>query len=277
MSRAIHSLLARLRPRRRWGLRAIAFLTRWDPRASRDRLILVSGFHHTGTTLVQAQLARQGVFTPVEDATDGSPRRPQELPLRYLHRLERAARRAGQGRFMTKRTTNRPRAVRRLANELRLLAPECTVVICQRDPAATALSVSGRLGWDPERALADADAQRSVADAWRDYAGRHRGPVHFLSLEDFTREPERHLRSILQLDSRRPLPAPLETAANAEATPGSLEDTLPNPLRNSARRRVQSQLPIYPVDRDAWMATEDPGVLAVLREIREHFGTSPSS
>ena len=262
---------------KRWDLRAIAFLTRWAPQASRDRLILVSGFHHTGTTLVQAQISRQGVFTPVEDAVDGFPERPQELPLRYLHRLERAARRAGRSRFMTKRTTNRPRAVRRLANELRLLAPYCTIVICQRDPAVTALSISRRLGWDPERALADAAAQRSVVEAWRYYAARHRGPVHFLSLEDFTREPERHLRRILQLNDRQPLSAPLKTAVSHEATAEPLEDTLPDPRQNSARRRVQSNLPIYPVERDAWMGTEDPDVLSVLHDIRNRIGTSPSS
>lgn len=272
----IRSTLARLGARRFDQL--VALVTRWAPGASRDRFILVSGFHHTGTTLVQALLRRQGVFTFADDAGDGYPDRPSELPLRHIHRIERAARRAGRTWTMTKQTTNAVDTVRRLGIELRLIAPECTLVLCQRDPAATALSLSRRHGWDPARALADAAMQQRVMAAWRSYTPRHRGPVHFLSLEDFTRQPEHYLRRILQTAQEEGLPVPIDTAAARDGH-GARRDGnefLPDPRRHQARRHVQSHRPVYPVDRDAWMTSEEGEVLAVLRNIRDRFGTSPS-
>ena len=249
----------------------LALVTRWTPGSARDRFILVSGFHHTGTTLVQALLRRQGVFTFVDQAGDGYPDRPSELPLRHIHRIERAARRAGRTWAMTKQTTNAVDTVVRLGIELRLIAPDCTLVLCERDPAATALSLSRRHGWDPARALADAAMQQRVMEAWRSYAPRHRGPVRFVSLEDFTRQPERHLRRILRTGPDEALPVPIETAAARNERGG---DPLPDPRRHEARRHVQSHRPVHPVDRDAWMTSEEGEVLAVLREIRERFGTS---
>ena len=268
--------LARLGARRFHQFLALA--TRWIPGASRDRFILVSGFHHTGTTLVQALLRRQGVFTFVDDAGDGYPDRPAELPLRHVHRIERAARRTGRQWAMTKQTTNTVATVRRLALELRLIAPGCTLVLCERDPAATALSLAKRHGWDSRRALADAAAQRQVMEAWRRYAPRHRGPVHFLSLEDFTRRPEHYLRGILRTAAGEPLPVSIETSAGrgGERDPRDGDEPLPDPRRHRARRHVQSHRPVYPVGRDTWMATAEGEILAVLRDIRERFGTSPS-
>ena len=268
--------LARLGARRLDQL--VAFVTRWTPGASRDRFILVSGFHHTGTTLVQALLRRQGVFTFVDEPGDGYPDRPRELPLRHIHRIERAARYAGRTWAMTKQTTNTVDTVRRLGLELRLFAPDCTLVLCERDPAATALSLSKRHGWDPARALADAAMQQRVMAAWRGYTPRHRGPVHFLSLEDFTREPEHYLRRILRTGAEERLPVSMETAPAEDMDRGTrnLQGGLPDQRQHEARRHVQSHRPVYPVERDAWMGTEEGEVLAVLRDIRERFGTSPS-
>ncbi len=270
---AFHGL-ARLCARRADQLTAP--VTRWTPGASRNRFILVSGFHHTGTTLVQALLRRQGVFTFVDDAGDGYPDRPRELPLRHIHRIERAARRAGRTWAMTKQTTNTVDTVWRLGIELRLIAPDCTLVLCRRDPAATVLSLSKRHGWNPARALRDAAAQQAVTETWRRRARRHRGPVHHLSLEDFTRQPRHYLRQILGVAAGAPLPVPLETAAGDGAhVPRDGNDSLPDPRRHEARRHVQSHRPVYPVERDAWMTTEEGEVLAVLRDIRARFGTSP--
>ena len=256
----------------------VALVTRWAPGSARDRFILVSGFHHTGTTLVQALLRRRGVFTLVDDASDGYPDRPSELPLRHIRSIERAARRAGRAWAMTKQTTNTVDTVRRLALELRLIAPACRIVVCQRDPAATALSLSKRHGWDPARALADAAMQRHVMEAWRQYARRHRGPVHFVSLEDFTGRPEHYLRRILQTAVDEPLPVPIETTGSGpgERDPWVGDDSLPDPRQHEARRHIQSHRPVYPVDRDAWMTTEEGEILAVLHDIRERFGTSGS-
>ena len=275
MTGGIGTGLARLGARRLDQL--VAFVTRWTPGASRDRFILVSGFHHTGTTLVQALLRRQGVFTFVDEPGDGYPDRPRELPLRHIHRIERAARYAGRTWAMTKQTTNTVDTVRRLGFELRLIAPDCTLVLCERDPAATALSLSRRHGWDPARALADAAMQQRVMAVWRGYTPCHRGPVHFLSLEDFTQQPEHYLQRILQATADEPLPASIETASAEHTDPGATdpEEGLPNPQRHEARRHVQSHRPVYPAKRDAWMATEEGEVLAVLRDIRERFGTSP--
>lgn len=275
MSDRIHRKLARVGAKRIDQL--LALVTRWAPGSARDRFILVSGFHHSGTTLVQALLRRQGVFTFVDDAGDAYPDRPRELPLRHIHRIERAARRADRTWAMTKQTTNTLDTVRRLGIELRLLAPNCTVVLCERDPAATALSLSKRHGWDPARARADAAAQQHVMAAWREYAPRHRGPCVRFSLEDFTRQPEHYLRRILQL-ADGPLPVPVETATDVgRDDPGNApDDALPDPSRHRTRRHVQSHRPVYPVERDAWMGTEDGEVLAVLQDIRARFGTSPS-
>ncbi len=273
MTGGIHTRLAHLGARRFDQLVALA--TRWTPGASRDRFILISGFHHTGTTLVQALLRRQGVFTFVDEAGDGYPDRPRELPLRHIHRIERAARRAGRTWAMTKQTTNTVDTVRRLGIELRLIAPDCTLVLCERDPAATALSLSKRHGWNPARAVADAALQRQVLEAWRLYIQRHRGPVHSLSLESFSRRPEHYLRRILRLGNQ-PLPVPVETTTTQDAArgPDAPEDRLPDPLQHQARRHVQSHRPVHPVDRDAWMTNQEGEVLAVLRDIRERFGTS---
>ena len=273
MTDGIRTRLARLGARRLDQLVALA--TRWTPGASRDRFILISGFHHTGTTLVQALLRRQGVFTFVDGAGNGFPDRPRELPLRHVHRIEHAARRAGRTWAMTKQTTNTVDTVRRLGIELRLIAPNCTLVLCERDPAATALSLSRRHGWDPARALADAAMQQRVMAAWQDYAPRHRGPVHSFSLESFSCQPEHCLRRILRLENES-LPVPVGTVAAPDTGdgPDTPEDGLPDPRQHQARRHVQSHRPVHPVDRDAWMTSEEGEVLAVLRDIRERFGTS---
>ena len=179
---------------------------------------------------------------------------------------------------MTKLPSNSAGFVRRMGVDLCLLAPDCTVVVCRRDPAATALSLSKRYGWDPARARADAAMQRRVLDGWRAIARRHRGPVHFVSLEDFSQRPEPFLRRILPVGDA-PLPVPVESVdANGEKPPGkTIEEVLPDPLDHRARRRVQINQPIYPVERDAWMETESGEVLAVLQEIRARYGTSPSA
>ena len=275
MTGGIGTGLARLGTKRFDQLVALA--TRWAPGSARDRFILVSGFHHTGTTLVQALLRRQGVFTFIDEAGDDYPDRPRELPLRHIHRIQRAARRAGRNWAMTKQTTNTVDTVRRLGLELRLLAPDCTLVLCERDPAATALSLSKRHGWDRARALADAAMQQQVVTAWRRYLPRHRGPVQSLSLESFSRQPEHYLRRILRLENER-LPIPVETTAapDTKGGPCTPEDRLPDPRQHQARRHVQSHRPVRPVDRDSWMTSEEGEVLAVLRDIRERFGTSPS-
>ncbi|MCY4121103.1 MAG: hypothetical protein OXG72_09310, partial [Acidobacteria bacterium] len=66
------------------------------------------------------------------------------------------------------------------------------------------------------------------------------------------------------------------TAPGAERETAKADDGLPEPRHHQARRHVQSHRPVYPVERDAWAATEEGEVLAVLRDIRDRFGTSPS-
>ena len=252
----------------------LSLITGWGPGWPRDRLIFVTGFGHSGTTLLQFQLHRQGVFTFFRVAPDGSRELPQEMSLSYLHRLERAARSADRPWFMTKRPSGTAHFVRRMGVDLRLLAPDCTVVVCRRDPAATALSFCKRHGWNAARARTYAANLEGVLDGWRAIARRHRGPVHFVSLEDFSRRPEPFLRRILRLGDA-PLPVPVESSgADGERL---AEKVLPDPLDHRARRYVQINRPIYPVERDAWMETETGEVLAVLQEIRERYGTSPSA
>ena len=185
MMGAAYRTLSRLGLVRRWDQWLLSLFTGWGPGWPRDCLIFVTGFHHTGTTLMQSQLHRQGVFAFFREARDGSPELPREMSLSYLHRLEHAARRADRRWFMTKLPSNSAGFVRRMGVDLRLLAPDCTVVVCRRDPAATALSLSKRYGWDPARARADAATQQRVLDGWRAIARRHRGPVHFVSLRGF--------------------------------------------------------------------------------------------
>ena len=273
----VYRTLSRLGLVRRWDQWMLSLITGWGPGWPRDRLIFVTGFGHSGTTLMQFKLHRQGVFTFFREAPDGSPELPREMSLSYLHHLERAARLADRHWFMTKRPSGTAHFVRRMGVDLRLLAPDCTVVVCRRDPAATALSFCKRHGWDPARARVYAANLERVLNGWRVIARRHRGPVHFVSLEDFSQRPEPFLRRILQLGDA-PLPVPVETAgADDEDRPWkAIEEALPDPLEHRARRRVQIHLPVYPVDRDAWMETESGEVLDVLQEIRDRYGTSPS-
>ena len=152
MMGAAYRTLSRLGLVRRWDQWLLSLFTGWGPGWPRDCLIFVTGFHHTGTTLMQSQLHRQGVFAFFREARDGSPELPREMSLSYLHRLEHAARRADRRWSMTKLPSNSAGFVRRMGVDLRLLAPDCTVVVCRRDPTATALSLSKRYGWDPARA-----------------------------------------------------------------------------------------------------------------------------
>ena len=176
---------------------------------------------------------------------------------------------------MTKWPSNSAGAARRLGLELRLLAPACTVVVCHRDPAATALSLSRRHGWDAAQARADAAMQECVLDAWRTFARRHRGPVHFVPLEAFSLRPESYVRRIVEL-AETPLPPAADevpAGGRGSADPAS-EAGLPDPREHIARRRAQAALPVYPVDPDDWLTTQGGDVLAVLCEIRERHGAS---
>ena len=65
-------ILSRLGLVRRWDQWFLTLFMGWAPGWPRDRLIFVTGFHHCGTTLVQSQLHRQGVFTFFHEAPDGS-------------------------------------------------------------------------------------------------------------------------------------------------------------------------------------------------------------
>ena len=247
--------------------------SRWTSRFPDERFIFISGFHHSGTTLVQEVLRQQGVYMFVETRDDGEPGRPRETHLRELYRLRWEALRGGHAWAAIKFPSNTPEGVGRLARELPLLAPRCTLVLCYRDPAATVLSLAGRHGWDPDRAHRDAAAQQAVADAWRDYTDRHRGRVVRLALEDFTSDPETYVRVILGLPMEQPLSVTIKV--KFRHTENELPD-IPDYGSHDERRRIQTRLPIYPVGRDDWQKTAtEAAVASVLHAIREHYGTSP--
>lgn len=251
----------------------LSLASRWTSRFPDERFIFISGFHHSGTTLVQELLRRQGAFMFVDERDDGEPGRPQETHLRELYRLRRDALQGEHDWAAMKFPSNTAEGVRRLARELPLLAPRCTLVLCYRDPAATVLSLAGRHGWDSDRARRDAAAQQAVADAWRDYTDRHRGRVVRLALEDFASDPETYVRAILGLPMDRPLPVAINTQSRPEEK--ELPD-IPESGSHDERRRIQTRLPIYPVGRDDWRKTvTDAAVAGVLHSIREHYGTSP--
>ena len=249
--------------------------SRWTSRFPDDRFIFISGFHHSGTTLVQEVLRGQGAFMFVDVREDREPGRPRETHLRDLYRLRREALQEGHTWAAMKFPSNTAEGVGRLARELPLLAPRCTLVLCYRDPAATVLSLAGRHGWDPDRARRDAAAQQAVADAWQDYTDRHRGRVVRLALEDFTADPEPYVRAILGLPMNRPLSTTIRTG---ECQAGDELLNIPDSGNHDERRRIQTRLPIYPVGRDDWQETAtDAAVAGVLRAIREHYGTSATS
>ncbi len=248
--------------------------SRWTSRFPDERFIFISGFHHSGTTLVQEVLRGQGAFMFVDVRDDGEPGRPLETHLRDLYRLRREALQGDHTSAAMKFPSNTAEGVRRLARELPLLAPRCTLVLCYRDPAATVLSLANRNGWDPDRARRDAAAQQAVADAWQDYTDRHRGRVVRLALEDFTADPESYVRAILGLPIDRPLPVAIMAGGWQE---GDDLPILPDSGSHNERRRLQTRLPIYPVGRDDWQETAtDAAVASVLRAIREQYGTSPT-
>ncbi|MXZ71422.1 MAG: sulfotransferase [Acidobacteria bacterium] len=248
--------------------------SRWTSRFPDERFIFISGFHHSGTTLVQEVLRQQGAFMFVDERDDGEPGRPQETHLRELHRLRREALQGGHTWAAMKFPSNTREGVGRLARELPLLAPRCTLVLCYRDPAATVLSLAGRHGWDPDRAWRDAAAQQAVAVAWQDYTDRHRGRVVRLALEDFTADPESYVRAILGLPMDQVLPATINARKRYERDE---MPSIPDSGNHADRRRIQTQLPIYPVDRNDWQGTAaDAVVVDVLHAIRERYGTSPA-
>ena len=212
------------------------------------------------------------MFVDVRD--DGEPGRPRETHLRDLYRLRREATQQDSAWAAMKFPSNTAEGVGRLTRELPLLAPRCTLALCYRDPATTALSLAGRHGWDPDRAWRDAAAQQAVSDAWQDYADRHRGRVVRLALEDFTADPEAFARAILGLPMDQPLPVAIRTS---DWKIGDETPELPDSGSHGDRRRIQTRLPIYPVGRDDWQETAtDAAVAGVLRAIREHYGTSPT-
>ena len=248
--------------------------SRWTSQFPDDRFIFISGFHHSGTTLVQEVLRQQGAFMFVETRDDGEAGRPRETHLRDLYRLRREALRRGHARGAMKFPSNTPEGVGRLARELRLLAPCCTLVLCYRDPAATVLSLAGRHGWDPDQARSNAAAQQAVADAWQGNTGRHRGRVIRLALEDFTSDPEPYIRAILGLRLDQSLPVTIHTQLRQN---GNVITGVPESGNHEERRRIQTRLPIYPVGRDDWQETvTDPEVADVLHAIRGRYGTSPT-
>ena len=248
--------------------------SRWTSRFPDERFIFISGFHHSGTTLIQEVLRGQGAFMFVDVRDDGEPGRPRETHLRDLYRLRREALQGGHAWAAMKFPSNTAEGVGRLTRELPLLAPRCTLVLCYRDPAATVLSLAGRHGWDPDRAHRDAAAQQAVADAWQNYADRLRGRIVRLALEDFTADPEPYVRAILGLPMDQPLPVAIKTSKwhSGDETP-----EIQSSGNHDERRRIQTRLPIYPAGRDDWQETAtDTAVAGVLRAIREHYGTSPT-
>ena len=197
----------------------LSFAGRWTSRFTDERFIFISGFHHSGTTLVQEVLRGQGAFMFVDVRDDGAPGRPRETHLRDLYRLRRHASQGGYAWAAMKLPSNTAEGVGGLARELPRLAPRCTLVLCYRDPAGAVLSLANRYGWDPDRARRDAAAQQAVADAWQDYADRHRGRVVRLALEDFTVDPECYVRAILGLPIDQPLPVTIRTREMQEGDP----------------------------------------------------------
>ena len=252
----------------------LSFASRWTSRFPDERFIFISGFHHSGTTLVQEVLRGQGAFMFVDVRDDGEPGRPLETHLRDLYRLRREALQGDHTSAAIKFPSNTAEGVERLARELPRLAPRCTLVLCYRDPAATVLSLANRHGWDADRARRDAAAQQAVADAWQNYTDRHRGRVVRLALEDFTADPEPYVRAILGLPMDQPLQATISTG---KWQTGDELPNIPDSGNHDDRRRIQTSLPIYPVGRDDWQETAtDAAVAGVLRAIREHYGTSPT-
>ena len=73
---------------------------------ARRRFILIVGFHHSGTTLVQSVLRDQGVYVPMNQGPPGYPPRPSGArACLNIHKIIWHAQEAGFSRAMTKRPT----------------------------------------------------------------------------------------------------------------------------------------------------------------------------
>ena len=251
-----------------------AFVSHLGTMRARRQFILTVGFHHSGTTLVQSVLRDQGVYVPVSSRRPaGYPPRPAEFGLRHIHKIIWQAEEAGLSRAMTKIPTVDMAVLKRTVFDIRWLAPSCLVVPYLRDPAAVALSLEGRLrGWQPGRARANAEMCHRVSTAWLVYASKRPDRCIPLSLEDFTAEPERHVRLILGLAPDERLPCSIARLPNPVH---SKDDWLPDRRKHVERRHIQSNSPVYEVRRDDWMHNTEAGVLDVLLEIRRTYGTSP--
>ncbi|MDE0421596.1 MAG: hypothetical protein OXK76_12020 [Gammaproteobacteria bacterium] len=248
-------------------------LGRWSPFRG-HRFVFISGFHHSGTTLLQSVLRAQGVFTLAEEGPPGLPDRPMELRVNHIRRILHAAGATERTWAMTKWPTQSSAVLEETIYDLRLFAPACTLVICLRDPAAVALSLAGRYGeWNADRALADAQTQRQIIDGWLAYSHAHRGRVVPVPLEDFTTDPQRFVRRILRIRPTDPLPTSIKRYPQIRHSP---KGNLPDPALHDERRHQQAHTPVYLVGRDDWMQEADPPMLPTLYEIRARFGTSPS-
>ena len=104
-----------------------------------------------------------------------------------------------------------------------------------------------RAAWDPDRARRAAAAQQTVAKAWQQYTGRHRGRVVGLALGDFTSDPETYVRVILGLSMDQSL---LTTMKYMYRYIRDYMPCSPNYGSYDVRYRIWTHLPTYPVKRD---------------------------
>lgn len=224
--------------------------------------VVVTGYHHSGTTILQTQLCRQ----PEKVCLYKDSGRPREHKVtddglcEYMVRASHADR-AARG-FVLKKPSNDAPSARAMAELLRKTAPGITIAVCVRDPASTAFSLTGRAGGLNEDAVrTNLRNQREVNAAWAAAAAQHPGRVVFVPLEAFSRDPNHYLRAILGLPDGV---SPLRPAVLMDANRTVADLHLPGSKAHDDRRARQSQLPVYPVAASDWRNAAKPADVAAI-------------
>lgn len=209
-------------------------------RFRRQNVLLVTGFHHSGTSVVQHFLARQrGVYA--WHASSDQTRLPEQVPNPW--QVLSLAMTAPKGTtLLFKCPSNKVRDVQHLRQTMCSYAARGQIIVCHRDASSCAYSLSRR--------FPDSDLRMHVlhfvlvSRAWRSVPD---GCVH-ISLEDFSKAPTALGPLIHRV---------LEFAPGPGHCKVQRKNSRPSDLDHEDLRRWQVAQPVFPLEPSSWMLDAD--------------------